>query len=256
MRGVITPTPAARERHRLLATSIAVESASYSFGTPFLGWPPPVTFGPIGLYRRMRAGSLKALAENLKRTSERLAGVPIRLRTWNAARVARRRGGGPGEAGPLYSLYFRAEQAPDPASRVMLSARRDALGVPEIRLDWRISSLDVDSIAGWLRVLDRDVRARGLGRLVAPPEGWQNAIIGGPHHMGTTRMSANPRDGVVDADCRVHSVDNLYVAGSSVFTTGGYANPTFTLVALALRLADTLGERLRARYSIRAGPLS
>ena len=64
--------------------------------------------------------------------------------------------------------------------------------------------------------------------------------------MGTTRMSADPRDGVVDADCRVHSVDNLYVAGSSVFTTGGYANPTFTLVALAL------SERLARRRSLEA----
>jgi choline dehydrogenase-like flavoprotein len=57
-------------------------------------------------------------------------------------------------------------------------------------------------------------------------------------------MSADPRHGVVDADCRVHSVENLYIAGSSVFATGGYANPTFTLVALALRLADTLRRRL------------
>ena len=63
--------------------------------------------------------------------------------------------------------------------------------------------------------------------------------------MGTTRMSTDPRHGVVDADCRVHSVANLYVAGSSVFTTSGYANPTFTLVSLALRLADTLRMRLQ-----------
>jgi choline dehydrogenase-like flavoprotein len=62
--------------------------------------------------------------------------------------------------------------------------------------------------------------------------------------MGTTRMSADPRAGVVDAQCRVHSVANLYLAGSSVFTTGGHANPTFTLVALALRLADELQRSL------------
>lgn len=64
--------------------------------------------------------------------------------------------------------------------------------------------------------------------------------------MGTTRMSADPRRGVVDADCRVHSVENLYVAGSSVFATSGYVNPTFTIVTLALRLADTLAKRLHA----------
>jgi choline dehydrogenase-like flavoprotein len=58
--------------------------------------------------------------------------------------------------------------------------------------------------------------------------------------MGTTRMHADPRQGVVDVNCKVHGVDNLYIAGSSVFPTGGYANPTLTLVALALRLADRL----------------
>jgi choline dehydrogenase-like flavoprotein len=94
--------------------------------------------------------------------------------------------------------------------------------------------------------MDRDLRARGLGRIVAPSEDWQDNMIGGPHHMGSTRMSSDPRQGVVDANCRVHSVDNLYVAGSSVFTTSGYANPTFTLVTLALRLADTLRKRLTA----------
>jgi choline dehydrogenase-like flavoprotein len=74
--------------------------------------------------------------------------------------------------------------------------------------------------------------------------GWEDKILGGPHHMCTTRMAASPRQGVVDADCRVHSVANLYVAGSSVFATGGYANPTFTIVALALRLADRLRAEL------------
>jgi len=58
--------------------------------------------------------------------------------------------------------------------------------------------------------------------------------------MGTTRMSREPRTGVVDADCRVHSVSNLYLAGSSLFTTSGHANPTFTILTLALRLARTL----------------
>src|SRR5664279_3989594 len=83
-----------------------------------------------------------------------------------------------------------------------------------------------------------------------PVDGWQRDILGGPHHVGTTRMSADPRHGVVDKDCRVQSVENLYVAGSSVFTTGGYANPTFTLVALALRLAETLRDRLHATSSL------
>ena len=67
---------------------------------------------------------------------------------------------------------------------------------------------------------------------------------GGWHHMGTTRMSASPAEGVVDANCRLHAVDNLYVAGSSTFATGGYVNPTLTIVALAHRLSDHLIEEL------------
>jgi choline dehydrogenase-like flavoprotein len=137
---------------------------------------------------------------------------------------------------------------------VTLGDRRDALGMPEVRLDWRIAPTDTDAITRWLDIFDRDVRARGMGEVIAPAPGWERAIIGGPHHMGTTRMSADPRHGVVDGDCRVHTVDNLYVAGASVFATGGYANPTFTLVALALRLADTLRERLSSEYSVSSNP--
>jgi len=254
VRGVITPTAAAQERNRLLATSIAIESASYSFGTPFLGWPPSLTFEPIRLYRKLRGGRFKAVVETLKQNTDRAAGIPRRLRTWNAARAARARASSGTDGGRLYSLYFRSEQAPDPASRVVLSDRRDALGVPQIRLVWRVNPVDLEAISGWLDLFDRDIRASGMGSVIPPPEGWERGIIGGPHHMGTTRMSADPRHGVVDEHCRVHSVDNLYVAGSSVFTTGGYANPTFTLVALALRLADTLRDRLRKECSISSNP--
>jgi choline dehydrogenase-like flavoprotein len=74
---------------------------------------------------------------------------------------------------------------------------------------------------------------------------WPHVPAGGYHHMGTTRMHADPRHGVVDANCRVHETDNVYVAGSSVFPTCGYASPTLTLVALALRLADHLKEKIR-----------
>ena len=70
--------------------------------------------------------------------------------------------------------------------------------------------------------------------------------VAGLHHMGTTRMAADPRDGVVDADCRVHGLSNLYIGGSSVFPTGGYANPTYSIVQMSLRLADHLERTLRA----------
>jgi choline dehydrogenase-like flavoprotein len=125
--------------------------------------------------------------------------------------------------------------------------------MPQTRLDWRVNQPDLDAITGWLSIFGQEIAARGLGRVVPPQPGWQDSIIGGPHHMGTTRMSADPHHGVVDADCRVHAVENLYIAGCSVFATGGYANPTFTLVALALRLADTLRDRLRDKSSVSSG---
>jgi choline dehydrogenase-like flavoprotein len=244
LRGVITPTAAAQDRFRLLSTSIAVEGARYSFGTPFVGWPPRLTFGPVRRYRMLRNGRWKGVVELLKRVAEVAQSVPKKARTWNAARFALSRAGPLTGSERIHSLYFRSEQAPDPQNRILLSTRRDALGIPETRLDWRAKPIDLAAITGWVRLLDRDLRERSMGRVIGPPEGWQRGIIGGPHHMGSTRMSADPRHGVVDAHCRVHSVANLYVAGSSVFATSGYANPTFALVTLALRLADTLRNRL------------
>ena len=142
----------------------------------------------------------------------------------------------------LQSLYILAEQAPNPESRATLGTRRDALGMPEAHLEWRLTDLDTDSIRVWLSTLDTEVRQRGLGQVIMPRANWRKRIVGGPHHMARHGWAMTPRR--VDRNCRVHSVENLYVAGSSVFTTGGHANPTFTLVALALRLADHIKETL------------
>jgi choline dehydrogenase-like flavoprotein len=192
----------------------------------------------------LRAGRWKGVVEQLKQAAEFAESIPKKARTWNAARSARNLARPISGSERIYSLYFRSEQAPDPQNRVLLSTLRDAFGIPQTRLDWRVRPIDLAAITGWVEVLDRDLRKHSMGRVVGPPEDWQRGIIGGPHHMGSTRMSADPRHGVVDAHCRVHSVANLYVAGSSVFATGGYANPTFALVTLALRLADTLRNRL------------
>ena len=242
-RGVIAGTADARRRHRLLGASISIEPASYAYGTPFLGWPPRIIFGPIRAYRGLRRGRARPLIEWLKGTMERTWNVTRKVETARTARAARARGGD--GTSPLHSLYFRTEQEPSPESRVTLGGRRDALGTPEPRLDWRVGAADIDSITGWLETLDAELSGAGLGRVIMPAPGWENGIIGGPHHLGTTRMSDDPARGVVDANCRLHSLDNLHIAGSSVFTTGGYANPTFTIVALALRLADTLRAQLQ-----------
>ena len=91
-----------------------------------------------------------------------------------------------------------------------------------------------------LRLLGESLIASEKGRVRIDNERLYQQPTGGGHIMGTTRMGTNRSNSVVDSDCRVHGYENLFVAGSSVFPTGGYANPTLTILALALRLADTL----------------
>ncbi|MEN8174409.1 MAG: GMC family oxidoreductase, partial [Pseudomonadota bacterium] len=153
------------------------------------------------------------------------------------------------------SVIVRAEQAPNPQSRVRLGHEKDALGMPRLELDWRLGEQDKRTVAVLAELLADELERLGIGRLQVSDwlqengTGWPvdatigNHPIGGFHHMGTTRMSADPARGVVDADCRVHGYGNLFVAGSSVFPTGGWANPTLTIVALAHRLADHLLAR-------------
>ena len=154
------------------------------------------------------------------------------------------------------ALLVRGEQAPNPDSRVMLSGESDSTGVPRTRLDWRLSEIDVRSVEVLVEALGLELRRLGLGRV--EPAGWLESgrwktdplisshPIGGYHHMGTTRMGRDPRTSVTDADGRVHGLANLWVAGSSLFPTGGWANPTLTIVALALRSAERISRELKA----------
>jgi choline dehydrogenase-like flavoprotein len=138
------------------------------------------------------------------------------------------------------------EPSPNPDSRVRLTDGRDALGQRRVALDWRLNARDLTSIRRGQELLARSLGRAGIGRLridLDPEDArWPDSLYWGYHHMGTTRMHADPRRGVVDADARVHGVDNLYVAGSAVFPTYSYVNPTLTIVALALKLADHLSE--------------
>jgi len=196
--------------------------------------------------------------------------APTRLgrSLWKATKQLVR--GYTGLAGPLHpwamkriggldlALVVRAEQAPNPDSRVMLNGHKDATGMPRVALDWRLSAADVDSVAGLVSALDRESRRLGLG--VVEPAGWLSNSekrwvsddlisahpIGGFHHMGTTRMASDPRRGVTDGWGRVHGLPNLHIAGSSLFPTGGWANPTLTILALALRTADRIADELQA----------
>lgn len=153
-------------------------------------------------------------------------------------------------------VIARAEQAPNPDSRVRLSNELDALGKPRADLDWQLSALDKETMLQFGKSLQREFDRLGLGKVTTydwledgKPD-WPvdasvgNHPIGGYHHMGTTRMSHSAREGVVDANCTVHGYHNLHMAGSSVFTTGGWANPTLTLLALTHRLGDHLNDLL------------
>jgi choline dehydrogenase-like flavoprotein len=147
-------------------------------------------------------------------------------------------------------LLSMCEQAPNPDSRVMLSDQRDPLGMLRIRLDWRLTELDRRTAEMTATSVRDEFSRLGIAQVkqaawLSSASDWRQHLSGAFHPTGTTRMSVNPGDGVVDANCRVHGTANLYVGGSSVFPTSGYANPTLTIVALAIRTADTLKSALQ-----------
>jgi choline dehydrogenase-like flavoprotein len=145
--------------------------------------------------------------------------------------------------GMIYGVACAAEPQPSADNRVTLTGTRDALGMRQARLTWRPTQAERESLYQNLMALARSFGAwQGAVKVAIPNQAdWQDAEIGwGNHHMGTTRMASDPTKGVVDADCKAHGIANLYIAGSSVFPSCGPVNPTLTIVALALRLADHL----------------
>jgi choline dehydrogenase-like flavoprotein len=150
--------------------------------------------------------------------------------------------------GPVrgFSFTARTEATPNPNNRVTLQEERDALGVPRVRLDWKPAGQDRVTVAKTMQLVAQEFGRLGVGRvrvnelLLQDDLRWSDNLSWFGHHMGTTRMSTDPKTGVVDPNCRVHGVENLFVASSSVFPTSGFANPTLTILALAVRLADHL----------------
>jgi choline dehydrogenase-like flavoprotein len=146
-----------------------------------------------------------------------------------------------------FSLYTQCETTPNPDSRVTVDFQDpDAVGLPRVRLDWRINRVDKESLIRSQEILGARLEAAGLGHL-EPTEpfhdessDWGPGLHGGHHQMGTTRMAANAKQGVVDENCQVHGTDGLFIAGQSVFPTVGFANPLLTGVALSARLGQYL----------------
>jgi choline dehydrogenase-like flavoprotein len=136
----------------------------------------------------------------------------------------------------IMEIEYWAQPRPNPNSRVRLSSELDALGQPQVVLDWRLTEHDMNNIRKVLNLLAIELGRSNLGRLRIDPEicsdKWVSSMLEGSfHHIGTTRMHKNPKHGVVDPNCRVHGLSNLFIAGSSVFPTAGHANPTLTIVA-------------------------
>jgi choline dehydrogenase-like flavoprotein len=190
---------------------------------------------------------------------------PVFIDTWNEnekeaerqMRVRDKRNPGPGNSPRIptgynaFQLFTRIEQAPNPACRVTLDTEKDAFGVPRSVLHWELGSLEKRSIRKIAELIGQECGRSGSGRVKIldylqdeNDQSWPSFTGGGWHHMGTTRMSDDPKTGVVDPNCKVHGIDNLYMAGSSCYVTAGAPNPTFTLVALTLRLSDHIKNRI------------
>ena len=151
-----------------------------------------------------------------------------------------------------FELFTRIEQAPNPSSRVTLDTERDALGMPRATLHWELTMFEKRSIRKIYELIGQQIGKAGIGRVRLleflqdeMDESWPSYAGAGWHHMGTTRMSIDPKKGVVDADCKVHGISNLFTAGASNYVTAAAPNPTLTVIALSLRLSDYLKQKIK-----------
>lgn len=156
----------------------------------------------------------------------------------------------------VFEVIHQVEQVPNAANRVVLSKERDVLGCQKLELHWRWDTENALKIKRSQEIMAQEIASSGLGEYrIQYKEGLPKLGMpaGTAHHMGTTRMHIDPKQGVVDENCQVHGISNLFIAGSSVFPTGGFANPTLTIVALSIRLADWIKKSLVtevAAYSV------
>ncbi|MDX2470000.1 MAG: GMC family oxidoreductase [SAR324 cluster bacterium] len=134
------------------------------------------------------------------------------------------------------------EQEPNPANRVILSKKRDWLGTPRCKVDYKVSELQKETLVGTMKAVGQMLGQEFQGKVRIDQNGksiFRSLDDGGAkHHIGTTRMNDDPTLGVVNSDCQAHSVANLFIAGASVFPTSSGTNPTYTIVAMSIRLAD------------------
>jgi choline dehydrogenase-like flavoprotein len=198
--------------------------------------------GPRNLMRRF-------LPEKRRNASDENLGEQLSLRQYLLERYYTERRSGwsrlTHKARRFGSFGVRSlvEQSPDPANRIVLGDELDCFGQRRVKVYWRWSELDLHSIRRTQEIFREEFASAGIGAFTptkASDSGMPRVFCSPHHFMGATRMHDDPHHGVVDPNCRIHGLQNLFIAGSSVFPTGGFANPTLTVIALALRLADHL----------------
>lgn len=234
----LTLSPQIQETERLLNCSVVLQ---------YQGDPDAGVTAAQDIWRSLLNGQWSPdMGDKVGRIATDLGDVLTRLEHRLASGHSLDREGAQGIPSRSAVLLADLEQAPNPDSRVTLGAQRDSLGLRQVQVDWRHGELERRTAERFSSFIAADFARLGIGRCRMEP--WlldtripiSDALAETFHHIGTTRMADDPQQGVVDRNCAVHGMDNLYVAGSSVFPTSGQANPTFTIVALALRLADRL----------------
>jgi hypothetical protein len=231
--GYFAPSDDVRRREGLMPFAIGVRPS---------GGPTDAGVGNMKLPQSLRAMMSDEFANRLTYYLPRWIDRLESPATWVYDRLWR-------EPPGKYSTVISCGPPPDPQSRVTLISSLDALGMRQTRLDWRLPSDFERQVQRAHELLAQELGRTGFGRVqfessAATGYDPMKDLGEGHHHMGTTRMHADPRQGVVDADCRLHGVGNLFIAGSSVFTDYACDDPTMTIVALALRLSDHLKSTL------------
>jgi len=226
LHGFITLSPEALERESMLNCGIMIKMLNWSENSPSVS-------------------SLKHILDSVSK-----GGVPDNLGKhlsnviWDIDGISENIYGRGMDYRPA-SVNYWAEPEPNRDSRVSLGTEKDALGKRQLIMNWQLTERDKQNMTRMHQIVAEELGRAGLGRLKVHEDAWDHNKNGSYHHMGTTRMHMDPAKGVVGSDCRVHGVANLFVSGSSVFPTYGHANPTLTIVALAIRLADHLKKEIK-----------
>jgi choline dehydrogenase-like flavoprotein len=200
-------------------------------------WSQPP--GVVALYRLAERGRRPGMVASNLRTVLR-----DRKEVLSAARRYRKGLNAATTDVPL-SLLIVCEQVPNPDSRLTLADEQDALGLPRISVDWRLGEIEHRTMVTMADAVTAEFMRLGLGVVRRKEwfdqlDGWRSEIRDTWHPAGSTRMGGDATDSVVDSHGRVHGLDNAFVVGSSTFPGVGAANPTLTIVAMALRLAERL----------------